>query len=316
MLDISVIIPLYNEEESLPELSAWIERVMNENKFTYEIIFVNDGSRDNSWKVVKSLSEKNTNIKGISFSRNYGKSAALHVGFKEANGKVVITMDADLQDSPEEIPELYKMIMEDDYDLVSGWKQKRFDPITKTIPTKLYNAATRSMSGVYLHDFNCGLKAYKNEVIKTITLYGEMHRYIPVMAKWNGFDKIGEKVVQHQARKYGTTKFGIERFLYGFLDLLSITFVHKFGKRPMHLFGGFGILSFFVGTIITLYLIGDKVYAITKHLKFRNVTDNPLFFLALVAIIIGVQLFVAGFIGELMTRNSDKVTDYQIRETI
>ena len=277
---------------------------------------MNDGSRDNSWKVVKSLSEKNANIKGISFSRNYGKSAALHVGFKDANGKVVITMDSDLQDSPDEIPELYKMIMEDDYDLVSGWKQKRFDPITKTIPTKLYNAATRSMSGVYLHDFNCGLKAYKNEVIKTITLYGEMHRYIPVMAKWNGFDKIGEKVVQHQARKYGTTKFGIERFLYGFLDLLSITFVHKFGKRPMHLFGGFGILSFFVGTIITLYLIGDKVYAITNHLKFRNVTDNPLFFLALVAIIIGVQLFVAGFIGELMTRNSDKVTDYQIRETV
>ena len=316
MLDISVIVPLYNEEESLPELSAWIERVMNENNFTYEIIFVNDGSRDNSWKVVKNLSEKNANIKGISFSRNYGKSAALHVGFKDANGKVVITMDADLQDSPDEIPALYKMIMEDDYDLVSGWKQKRFDPITKTIPTKLYNAATRSMSGVYLHDFNCGLKAYKNEVIKTITLYGEMHRYIPVMAKWNGFEKIGEKVVQHQARKYGTTKFGIERFLYGFLDLLSITFVHKFGKRPMHLFGGFGILSFFIGTVITLYLIGEKVYAIANHLKFRNVTDNPLFFLALVAIIIGVQLFVAGFIGELMTRNSDKVTDYQIRETV
>ena len=316
MLDISVIVPLYNEEESLPELSAWIERVMNENNFTYEVIFVNDGSRDKSWKVIKNLAEKNTNIKGISFSRNYGKSAALHVGFKDANGKVVITMDADLQDSPEEIPALYKMIMEDDYDLVSGWKQKRFDPITKTIPTKLYNAATRSMSGVYLHDFNCGLKAYKNEVIKTITLYGEMHRYIPVMAKWNGFDKIGEKVVQHQARKYGTTKFGIERFLYGFLDLLSITFVHKFGKRPMHLFGGFGILSFFIGTAITFYLIGEKVYAITNHLKFRNVTDNPLFFLALVAIIIGVQLFVAGFIGELMTRNSDKVTDYQIRETV
>lgn len=316
MLDISVIVPLYNEEESLPELSAWIERVMNENNFTYEIIFVNDGSRDNSWKVVKNLSEKNANIKGISFSRNYGKSAALHVGFKDANGKVVITMDADLQDSPDEIPELYKMIMEDDYDLVSGWKQKRFDPITKTIPTKLYNAATRSMSGVYLHDFNCGLKAYKNEVIKTITLYGEMHRYIPVIAKWNGFEKIGEKVVQHQARKYGTTKFGIERFLYGFLDLLSITFVHKFGKRPMHLFGGFGILSFFIGTMITFYLIGEKVYAITNHIKFRNVTDNPLFFLALVAIIIGVQLFVAGFIGELMTRNSDKVTDYQIRETV
>ena len=316
MLNISVIVPLYNEEESLPELASWIERVMNENNYTYEVIFVNDGSRDNSWKVVKSLSEKNANIKGISFSRNYGKSAALHVGFKDANGKVVITMDADLQDSPDEIPALYKMIMEDDYDLVSGWKQKRFDPITKTIPTKLYNAATRSMSGVNLHDFNCGLKAYKNEVIKTITLYGEMHRYIPVMAKWNGFEKIGEKIVQHQARKYGTTKFGIERFLYGFLDLLSITFVQKFGKRPMHLFGGFGILSFFIGTIITFYLIGEKIYAIANHLKFRNVTDNPLFFLALVAIIIGVQLFVAGFIGELMTRNSEKVTDYQIRETI
>jgi len=316
MSDISVIVPLYNEEESLPELSAWIERVMKQNNFTYEIIFVNDGSRDNSWKTIKSLAEKNANIKGISFSRNYGKSAALHVGFKDANGKVVITMDADLQDSPDEIPTLYKMIMEEDYDLVSGWKQKRFDPITKTIPTKLYNAATRLMSGVYLHDFNCGLKAYKNEVVKTITLYGEMHRYIPVMAKWNGFEKIGEKVVQHQARKYGTTKFGIERFLYGFLDLLSITFVHKYGKRPMHLFGGFGILSFFIGTVITFYLIGKKVYAITNQLKFRNVTDNPLFYLALVAIIIGVQLFVAGFIGELMTRNSDKVTDYQIRETV
>lgn len=316
MLDISVIVPLYNEEESLPELSTWIERVMNENNFTYEIIFVNDGSRDNSWKVVKHLSEKNANVKGISFSRNYGKSAALHVGFEKANGTVVITMDADLQDSPDEIPALYRMITEEDYDLVSGWKQKRFDPITKTIPTKLYNAATRSMSGVYLHDFNCGLKAYKNEVIKTITLYGEMHRYIPVMAKWNGFEKIGEKVVQHQARKYGTTKFGIERFLYGFLDLLSLTFVHKFGKRPMHLFGGFGILSFLIGTTITLYLIVKKFYAITNHLKFRNVTENPLFFLALLAIIIGVQLFVAGFIGELMTRNSDKVTDYQIREMV
>ncbi|MCU0470955.1 MAG: glycosyltransferase family 2 protein [Arcicella sp.] len=316
MLDISVVVPLYNEDESLPELSAWIERVMNEHKFSYEIIFVNDGSKDNSWRVVKQLAEKNPHIKGISFNRNYGKSAALHVGFKQAQGSVVITMDADLQDSPDEIPELYCMITQDNYDLVSGWKQKRFDPITKTVPTKLYNAATRSMSGVYLHDFNCGLKAYKQEVVKTITLYGEMHRYIPVMAKWNGFDKIGEKVVQHQARKYGTTKFGIERFLYGFLDLLSITFVQKFGKRPMHLFGGFGILSFLIGSIITLYLIGNKIYAIANHLKFRNVTDNPLFFLALVAIIIGVQLFVAGFIGELMTRNSDKTTDYQIKETV
>jgi glycosyltransferase involved in cell wall biosynthesis len=316
MLDISVIIPLYNEEESLPELCSWIEKVMKTHHYSYEVIFVNDGSRDNSWQVVKDLFIKNPCVKGISFSRNYGKSAALHVGFKEARGKVVITMDADLQDSPEEIPELYRMITEDNYDLVSGWKQKRFDPITKTIPTKLYNAATRSMSGVYLNDFNCGLKAYKNEVIKSITLYGEMHRYIPVQAKWNGYDKIGEKIVQHQARKYGTTKFGIERFLYGFLDLLSITFVQKFGKRPMHLFGGFGILFFMIGSFITVYLIGDKIYAIANHLKFRNVTDNPLFFLALVSIIIGVQLFVAGFIGELMTRNSEKTTDYQIREKV
>ncbi|MEA5424944.1 MULTISPECIES: glycosyltransferase [Arcicella] len=316
MLDISVIIPLYNEEESLPELCSWIEKVMKTHHYSYEVIFVNDGSRDKSWQVVKDLSSKNTFVKGISFSRNYGKSAALHVGFKEARGKVVITMDADLQDSPEEIPELYRMITEDNYDLVSGWKQKRFDPITKTIPTKLYNAATRSMSGVHLNDFNCGLKAYKNEVIKSITLYGEMHRYIPVQAKWNGYDKIGEKVVQHQARKYGTTKFGIERFLYGFLDLLSITFVQKFGKRPMHLFGGFGILFFLIGSFITIYLIGDKIYAIANHIKFRNVTDNPLFFMALVAIIIGVQLFVAGFIGELMTRNSEKTTDYQIREKV
>ena len=316
MLDISVIIPLYNEEESLPELCNWIEKVMKEHHFSYEIIFVNDGSRDNSWQVIKGLSEHNSFVKGISFSRNYGKSAALHVGFKDASGRVVITMDADLQDSPEEIPELYRMITEDNYDLVSGWKQKRFDPITKTIPTKLYNAATRSMSGVYLNDFNCGLKAYKNEVIKSITLYGEMHRYIPVQAKWNGYDKIGEKVVQHQSRKYGTTKFGIERFLYGFLDLLSITFVQKFGKRPMHLFGGFGILFFMIGSFITVYLIGDKVYAIANHLKFRNVTDNPLFFMALVSIIIGVQLFMAGFIGELMTRNSEKTTDYQIREKV
>lgn len=316
MLDISVIIPLYNEEESLPELCSWIEKVMKTHHYSYEVIFVNDGSRDKSWQVVKDLSIKNTCVKGISFSRNYGKSAALHVGFKEARGKVVITMDADLQDSPEEIPELYRMITEDNYDLVSGWKQKRFDPITKTIPTKLYNAATRSMSGVHLNDFNCGLKAYKNEVIKSITLYGEMHRYIPVQAKWNGYDKIGEKVVQHQARKYGTTKFGIERFLYGFLDLLSITFVQKFGKRPMHLFGGFGILFFLIGSFITIYLIGDKIYAIANHIKFRNVTDNPLFFMALVAIIIGVQLFVAGFIGELMTRNSEKTTDYQIRDKV
>ena len=316
MLDISIVVPLYNEDESLPELAAWIERVMIANQFSYEVIFVNDGSKDQSWKVIKSLSEKNTAIRGISFSRNYGKSAALHVGFEAAEGNVVITMDADLQDSPEEIPELYRMIMEDDYDLVSGWKQKRYDPLSKTIPTKLYNAAISWMSGIKLHDNNCGLKAYKKEVVKTIRLYGEMHRYIPVQANWNGFSRIGEKVVQHQARKYGTSKFGIERFLYGLLDLLSITFVQKYGKRPMHLFGGFGILSFFFGALVTTWLIVDKVYNIANHLPYRNVTDNTWFYLALVAIIIGTQLFLAGFIGELMTMNSDRTTDYQVRDRI
>ncbi|MDH4461572.1 MAG: glycosyltransferase family 2 protein [Spirosomataceae bacterium] len=316
MLDISIVVPLYNEDESLPELAAWIERVMIANQFSYEVIFVNDGSKDKSWKVIKELSENNAAIRGISFSRNYGKSAALHVGFQAAEGNVVVTMDADLQDSPEEIPELYRMIMEEDYDLVSGWKQKRYDPLSKTIPTKLYNAAISWMSGIKLHDNNCGLKAYKREVIKTIRLYGEMHRYIPVQANWNGFSRIGEKVVQHQARKYGTSKFGIERFLYGLLDLLSITFVQKYGKRPMHLFGGFGILSFLFGAIVTVWLIADKVYNIANHLPYRNVTDNTWFYLALVAIIIGTQLFLAGFIGELMTMNSDRTTDYQVRDRI
>lgn len=316
MLQISIVVPLYNEAESLPELCSWIDRVMQENQFSYEMIFVNDGSKDDSWQVLQNLSKQYTTIKGISFTRNYGKSAALHEGFQKASGQVVITMDADLQDSPDEIPELYRMITSDGYDLVSGWKQKRFDPLTKTIPTKLYNAATRALSGVYLNDFNCGLKAYKLEVVKTIKLYGEMHRYIPVQAKWNGFTKIGEKVVQHQARKYGVTKFGLERFLYGFLDLLSITFVQTFGKRPMHLFGSLGILSFFSGSLITLWLIGEKLYNIANNFKYRNVTDNPLFFLALVAIILGVQLFVAGFLGELLITNSDKTTQYQIKEEI
>jgi glycosyltransferase involved in cell wall biosynthesis len=289
---------------------------MQKNQFSYEMIFINDGSKDNSWQVLQDLSKQYSTIKGISFARNYGKSAALHEGFQKASGQVVITMDADLQDSPDEIPELYRMITADGYDLVSGWKQKRFDPISKTIPTKLYNAATRALSGVYLNDFNCGLKAYKLEVVKTIKLYGEMHRYIPVQAKWNGFTKIGEKVVQHQARKYGVTKFGLERFLYGFLDLLSITFVQTFGKRPMHLFGSLGILSFLAGTIITCWVIGEKLYNIAQNLRYRNVTDNPLFFLALVAIILGVQLFVAGFLGELLITNSDKTTQYQIKEEI
>jgi glycosyltransferase involved in cell wall biosynthesis len=280
------------------------------------MIFINDGSTDNSWTVLQDLSNKYPSLQGICFARNYGKSAALHEGFAKANGEVVITMDADLQDSPDEIPELYRMITEENYDLVSGWKQKRFDPLSKTIPTKLYNAATRKLSGVNLHDFNCGLKAYKKEVVKTLRLYGEMHRYIPVQAKWNGFTKIGEKVVQHQSRKYGVTKFGFERFLYGFLDLLSISFVQAFGKRPMHLFGSLGILSFFSGSVITCWLIGEKLYQIANNLKYRNVTDNPLFFLALVAIILGVQLFLAGFIGELLVTNSDKTTDYKIKHTI
>ncbi len=316
MLQISIVVPLYNEAESLPELCSWVDQVMQKNQFSYEMIFVNDGSKDSSWQVIQDLSKQYSTIKGISFARNYGKSAALHEGFQKASGQVVITMDADLQDSPDEIPELYRMITQDGYDLVSGWKQKRFDPISKTIPTKLYNAATRALSGVKLNDFNCGLKAYKLEVVKTIKLYGEMHRYIPVQAKWNGFTKIGEKVVQHQARKYGVTKFGLERFLYGFLDLLSITFVQTFGKRPMHLFGSLGILSFFSGTVITLWLIGEKLYNIANNFKYRNVTDNPLFFLALVAIILGVQLFVAGFLGELLITNSDKTTQYQIKDEI
>jgi len=316
MTQISIIVPLFNEAESLPELCAWIDQVMQKHAFSYEMIFINDGSTDNSWTVLQDLSNKYPSLQGICFARNYGKSAALHEGFAKANGEVVITMDADLQDSPDEIPELYRMITEENYDLVSGWKQKRFDPLSKTIPTKLYNAATRKLSGVNLHDFNCGLKAYKKEVVKTLRLYGEMHRYIPVQAKWNGFTKIGEKVVQHQSRKYGVTKFGLERFLYGFLDLLSISFVQAFGKRPMHLFGSLGILSFFSGSVITCWLIGEKLYQIANNLKYRNVTDNPLFFLALVAIILGVQLFLAGFIGELLVTNSDKTTDFKIKHTI
>lgn len=316
MLQISILVPLFNEAESLPELTAWIDQVMKINSFSYELIFINDGSTDASWEVINSLSKEYKPVKGICFARNYGKSAALHEGFSKAQGDVVITMDADLQDSPDEIPALYQMVKEQDYDLVSGWKQKRFDPISKTIPTKLYNAATRKLSGVQLNDFNCGLKAYKKEVVKTLRLYGEMHRYIPVQAKWNGFTKIGEKVVQHQARKYGVTKFGLERFIFGFLDLLSISFVQAFGKRPMHLFGSLGIFSFFSGTILTTWLIGEKLYNITKHLKYRNVTDNPLFYLALVAIILGVQLFLAGFIGELLITNSDKTTDYKIKEEV
>jgi glycosyltransferase involved in cell wall biosynthesis len=317
-LDISIVVPLFNEEESLPELCEWITRVMKANSFTYEVILVDDGSNDNSWEVIQKINQNNSKIKGIRFNRNYGKSAALDTGFKACMGEVVITMDSDLQDSPDEIPELYRMIKEEKYDLVSGWKKKRYDPITKTIPTKLFNAVTRSMSNVKLHDFNCGLKAYNCRVVKSIEIYGEMHRYIPVIAKWNGFKKIGEKVVEHRARKYGETKFGLERFIYGFLDLLSITFVSKFKKRPMHFFGSLGTLSFLIGMFFTIGIISEKIYYIywAKVSIHRQVTDNTLFYLALVAIIIGVQLFLTGFISEMMTMNSNKKNDYIISERI
>ncbi|MCP9768741.1 glycosyltransferase [Lacihabitans sp. LS3-19] len=315
-VDISVIIPLYNEDESLTELHAWIKRVMEENAFSYEVLFIDDGSNDESWNTVKKLKENNPEVRGFKFSKNNGKTAALQTGFNECNGDVIITMDADMQDSPDEIPDLYKMIKQDGYDVVSGWKQKRFDPITKTLPTKLFNATTRYISDIYLHDFNCGLKAYDSKVVKNITIYGEMHRYIPVIAKWNGFSKIGEKVVQHRARKYGTTKFGLERFVNGFLDLLSITFVNKFGKRPMHFFGLFGVLSFLLGSFITVFLIGEKIYSIYSRLPYRNVTDNPLFYLALVAILVGSQLFLAGFLGELLVKQGVTKDDYLVSETV
>jgi glycosyltransferase involved in cell wall biosynthesis len=306
-MQISVVVPLFNEEESLPELAAWIERVMRDNNFTYEVIMVDDGSKDKSWQVVEGLSAQNPCIKGIKFRRNYGKSAALHTAFGYAKGDVVITMDADLQDSPDEIPALYNMITVDGYDLVSGWKQKRYDPITKTIPTKIYNAAARMMSGIYLHDFNCGLKAYKNEVVKSVEVYGEMHRYIPVLAKKAGFSKIGEKVVKHQARKYGVTKFGMERFLYGFLDLLSVSFMTRFAKRPMHLFGGLGVLSFFAGFCIVFYLIVAKIL-----FDQYRMTERPIFYLGLLSIIVGVQLFVAGFLGELVSRSASDRNHYDV----
>jgi glycosyltransferase involved in cell wall biosynthesis len=320
MLDISIVVPAYNEADSLPELCAWINAVMDKNAYSYEIIIIDDGSTDNQWKVIQELSKANNAIRGLRFKRNYGKSAALNEGFKHAEGHVVITMDADLQDSPEEIPDLRKMILEEDYDLVSGWKAKRHDPISKTIPTKLYNATTRWLTGIKLHDMNCGLKAYKNDVVKSIEVYGEMHRYIPVIAKWTGFSKIGEKVVQHQARKYGTSKFGLERFVNGFLDLLSITFVMKFRKKPMHFFGLWGIIFFLIGFGCTTYLIAQKLYKLyfanVSHTEIRGVTDQPLFFLALVAIIIGVQLFLAGYLGELMHLNKNHQQDYLVSDKI
>lgn len=316
-MDISVVVPLYNEAESLPELTEWIRRVMVANNFSYEIILVDDGSKDASWSVVLDLKRQHEQVSGIKFRRNYGKSAALNVGFAAAQGDVVITMDADLQDSPDEIPELYDRIMNQGADLVSGWKQKRYDPITKTLPTKLFNAVTRGMSGINnLHDFNCGLKAYKKDVVKSIEVYGEMHRYIPVIAKWAGFSNIQEQVVQHYPRKYGTTKFGAGRFVKGFLDLMSIFFVGKFGKRPMHFFGPIGVISFLIGFFITVYLIADKLMSIANGTVYRNVTDQPLFYLSLLAIMIGSQLFLTGFIAELLSRNSSERNKYHIEQVV
>lgn len=313
--EISVIVPLLNEEESLPELTDWIKRVLEENQLSFEVLLIDDGSTDNSWQVIQTLSQKDSRFKGIRFNRNYGKSAALNIGFKSAKGKVVITMDADLQDSPDEVPELYRMITEDKFDLVSGWKKKRYDPITKTIPTKLYNAATRLLSGIHLHDFNCGLKAYRNPVVKNIEVYGEMHRYIPVIAKWSGYGKIGEKVVEHRARKYGKTKFGLERFVNGLLDLLSITFVSRFRKKPMHFFGTWGILAFLIGFSIAGWLMIDQFFNLFPADSKSLVTDRPLFYLSLLAISIGSQLFLAGFLAELITKGSNQ-NDYVIAEKL
>ena len=316
LLDLSVVIPLYNEQESLPELVAWLNNVLEDFNKTYEIIFIDDGSEDNSWETLKNLVEKYKNIKAIRFNRNYGKAAGLNTGFGLAQGRVVITMDADLQDSPDEIPALYAMIIEQGYHVVSGWKKKRYDPLSKTIPTKLFNFVTRKFSGIKLHDFNCGLKAYDYRVAKSIEIYGEMHRYIPVIAKWHGFKKIGEKVVEHRPRKYGVTKYGLERFLYGFLDLLSITFVTKFRKRPMHFFGAWGLLSFIVGFIITLWLVTEKFYKSRLGLRVRDVTDQPLFYLALVAVIVGVQLFLAGYITEMLNSFHSKKNEYIISDKL
>jgi glycosyltransferase involved in cell wall biosynthesis len=309
-MDLSIVIPLKDEAESLPELCSWIQQVADAEGYRYEVLLIDDGSTDNSWSVIQSLRETDPNIKGIKFQRNYGKSAALHTGFRAAGGEVVITMDADLQDSPDEIPALYKMIIEEGYDLVSGWKKKRYDNrLTKNLPSKLFNAATRSMSGIKLHDFNCGLKAYKKQVVKSIEVYGEMHRYIPVLAKWAGFKNIGEKVVEHRKRKYGITKFGWDRFINGFLDLATIQFVGRFGKRPMHFFGLWGTISFLIGLSLSLYLITLKILDADYSL-----TNRPSFYIALLCMIIGSQLFLSGFIGELITRNAPERNSYLIEE--
>ena len=316
-MNISVVIPLLNEAESLSELIGWIVEVMNKNKFSYEVLLIDDGSSDDSWLVVEKFVSENSNIKGIKFRRNYGKSAALYCGFKAANGDVVITMDADLQDNPEEIPELYKMIVDEGYDLVSGWKRKRYDPVlTKNIPSKLYNRTVRIISGIKLHDFNCGLKAYKNRVVKAIEVYGEMHRYIPVLAKWAGFKKIGEKEVKHQERKYGVTKFGYQRFVRGPLDLLSVNFIMKYGKRPLHLFGTLGMIMFFLGFILAAYLGLNKILAVIHHLPAKLVTNSPFFYIALATMIIGTQLFLTGFLGELVSRSSADRNNYLVEKEV
>ena len=316
-MDISVVIPLYNEEESLPELNAWIARVMNEHAFSYEVIFINDGSTDHSWDVIEQLTSNSEHVKGIKFRRNYGKSPALYCGFKEAKGDVVITMDADLQDSPDEIPELYRMIMVEGYDLVSGYKQKRYDPLSKTIPTKLFNATVRRISGIKnLPDFNCGLKAYRSEVVKNIEVYGEMHRFIPYLAKNAGFDKIGEKVVQHQARKYGKSKFGLNRFVNGYLDLLTLWFLGTFGRKPMHVFGFLGTIVFFIGFLAAIIIGADKLIALGRGIPQRLVTDSPYFYISLTMMMIGTQLFLAGFLGDLISRSSSNRNEYQIEKTI
>ena len=316
MTKISIVIPLFNEEESISELAQWIDKVLKKNNLSYEIIFIDDGSNDSSWSVIKNIKNDNPNVYGIKFRRNYGKSAALNVGFSKASGDVVITMDADLQDSPDEIPDLYNLITNDNYDLVSGWKKKRYDPITKTIPTKLFNWAARKASGINLNDFNCGLKAYNKNVVKSIEVYGEMHRYIPILAKWAGFKNIGEKVVEHQSRKYGVTKFGFERFINGFLDLLTVTFISRFGKKPMHIFGTLGTLMFILGLTLFLYIGGTKLYYIYSSLPAKNIADQSAFFIALTTMVIGVQLFLSGFIAELVSRNSPDRNNYQVDSEI
>ena len=316
-MDISVLIPLFNEEESLSELYLWIERVMKAHNFSYEVIFINDGSTDRSWEVIEKLSAEHACVKGIKFRRNYGKSPALFCGFKEAEGDVVITMDADLQDSPDEIPELYRMIKEEHYDLVSGYKQKRYDPLSKTIPTKLFNATARKISGIKnLHDFNCGLKAYRKDVVKNIEVYGEMHRYIPYLAKNAGFDRIGEKVVHHQSRKYGKSKFGLNRFFNGYLDLITLWFLSSFGRKPMHVFGFLGTIVFIIGFISAAIIGIDKLCALANGISMRLVTDSPYFYISLTMMMIGTQLFLAGFLGDLISRNSAGRNDYQIEKTI